>query len=349
LPGDCAMQWMSALLVVLITTASLGCNRTPSDRVGDAAEPRPMASTEPPPAEDSGERAVPDLLLSLRRLSRVDETAPFIPFVTPRSRAWLAGQPIEVLRAMLSGELSRLDCREGRCIAWMKDPKNPARPLVFLQRPVAWLWDPGASLSYQDPDPGPPDPENRDRKPEEVFRSFPGSGSLEALLETDAGTLRCVLEERDVPASVSLFVGLATGLRAHREPSSGEWVHRPCFGRQDLSIDQNNRALVLACPEGNEDIGPGFWKPDELRMSLRMDRPGRLAFDPPGPNRVGGRVVLTLAPDPDRDGLATVLGQCGPEETLRHMASMVSASRGRDSPAIRLKGITVVREEKATR
>lgn len=344
------MGRITALLALAAFLGVPGCHRgAPPSPSQDAVESRTVAVAAAPPQEGSGERAIPELVASLQRLSRVKETAPFIPFVTPRSKPWLTDQRIETLQSLLAGDVLRVDCGEGRCIAWLRTREDPPRPLVFLERPVGWQWDSGASLGYQDPDPGPPDPENRDPPVEEVFRSIPGSGALVALLEIDAGTLRCMLEERDHPGPVATFVGLATGLRAHRDPSTGEWVHRPCFGEQPLRGDRDARGLFFHCPAESEEIGPGFWKADELRRGAGMDRPGRLAFDPPTPNRVGGRVLLALSPDPERDGLVTVLGQCGPEEVLQRVASLFASRRGAGSPALRLKAVTVTREEKASR
>ncbi len=343
------MQRPAAFLLLLGAIAVPGCDRSSPATAADAGESRTVVAVPPAPPPVPGERAIPDMIASLQRLSRVDETAPFIPFVPSRSKAWLVGQRIEDLRALLAGEVARTDCQEGRCVAWMKSREDPPRALVFLERPTGWVWDPGASLTYQEPDPGAPDPENRDRTPEETFRSIPGNGPLVALLETDVGTLRCTLDERELPGAVATFVGLATGLRSHRDPATGEWVHRPCFGEQPLRPDRDNRGWNFHCPAESEEIGPGFWKADELRKGVGIDRPGRLAFDPPGPNRVGGRMLLSTAPDPERDGLVTVIGQCGPEEILKRLAAVVPGRRGAGSGPVRLKGITIAREEKASR
>lgn len=341
------MQRISPLLVLAWALAISACHRPSQPRATpDAEETRPLEAvlTTPPPVADAP--SVKELVASLQRLSRVEETAPFIPFVTPRSKAWLIGRRIEDIRSMLAGDPKRIDCQEGRCIAWMQSPKEKAlRPLVFLDRSVGWLWDPRASLAYREPNPGPSNPENRDLDPQDVFRSIPGNGRLIALLDTDVGTLRCLLDDRDLPGAVATFVGLATGLRAHQDPVTGEWVHRPCFDEQLLRQAPETNGLVFHCPAASEEMGPGFFKADEIRKGVGMDRPGRLAFASPHLNRVGGRVLLGLAPDAELDGLVTVLGQCGPKELLDRLAGTGASRPGAGARSIRLKGVSVAREE----
>jgi peptidyl-prolyl cis-trans isomerase A (cyclophilin A) len=181
----------------------------------------------------------------------------------------------------------------------------------------------------------------------------PGNGPLVAEIATDAGTLTCQLFADRAPATVANFVGLARGLRAWRDPSTGRFVryrayydglafHRviPEFiiqGGDPLSRDWGHAALGTG--------GPGYTIPDEAQNGLRFDGPGKLAManKAPGTNSAGSQFFITEKAAPQLDGGYTIFGQCGPVDVVKAAARVPASGPGHRPDVPLLMKVTIRR------
>ncbi|MFY0532861.1 peptidylprolyl isomerase [Nannocystis pusilla] len=64
---------------------------------------------------------------------------------------------------------------------------------------------------------------------EEAVAGLPEGSRLLAILNTDAGEIRCTLDPSEAPIAVANFVGLARGLRPFQDALEGPWHTAPYY------------------------------------------------------------------------------------------------------------------------
>jgi peptidyl-prolyl cis-trans isomerase A (cyclophilin A) len=157
-----------------------------------------------------------------------------------------------------------------------------------------------------------------------------GTGKVMAEITTDHGVITCELFPDQAPKTVASFVGLARGLRAWKDPRTGQWVKdKPFF--DDLAF---HRVIPGFMIQGGDAISrdydspmigtgdPGFRIPDEVDSGLKFDRPGRLAMANSGvrTSSGGSQFFITEAPKSYLDGGYAIFGQCDGTEVVREIA-----------------------------
>ena len=167
-----------------------------------------------------------------------------------------------------------------------------------------------------------------------------GKGTLVADITTPQGKITCELFTKETPKTVASFVGLARGLRAFKDPSTGTWMkgkyfdglafHRviPDFmiqGGDPLSRDYTNPAIGTG--------GPGFSMPDETNPNLVFDKPGKLAMANSGsPTRAGSQFFITESPKDFLNGGYVIFGQCDGEDVVKTIARVPVDSPRHNKP-----------------
>ena len=117
---------------------------------------------------------------------------------------------------------------------------------------------------------------------------------LYATFHAAKGDIVAQLYEKETPASVQNFVGLAEGTKPWRDPKSGAMVKRPLYDNITF-----HRALRAQAIQAGDPTGGGGWDcgvriPDEPRPSLHFDQAGRLAVANSGaPNSGGCQFFIT--------------------------------------------------------
>ncbi len=337
------------------------------------ASPAPVAPPSAPTVDEARQ-----VLEGMRALAAAGNPSTLVPYIPKRDRGFLH-RPATEIQAALSGKVLDGQVQGGRVVLTLEippapgdkapivqAPSNPARgkgaatakspppaPLpvrfaVMLRRAIGYRYDPVASERWAPPDPGAPDPSNRDVPLAETVSDLPGKGRLVAVIDTSEGRLECGLFPEKAPRAVATFVGLARGRRAFQDPATKTWDRRPFYDGQLVTRARPGIFFSFGCADRVACAGPGFSIPDEPDLSLRHDLPGRLGIDNLGrPNQGAARVYITAAPDPDRDDRATIFGQCGPLETIQRITQAADReSRPQDSVIIRQ--VTIRREESPT-
>jgi cyclophilin family peptidyl-prolyl cis-trans isomerase len=207
------------------------------------------------------------------------------------------------------------------------------RHVVVRKGTCAVVYDVTAMRPTDQPmDVGTTDPDASSWTIDKAVAGLPASGVLAADIDTAEGTITCELFPDKAPVTVANFVGLARGLRAWRDPSTGHfWRYKPYYegltfhrvipgfviqGGDPLSRDG---ASAVALGTG----GPGYTIPDE-QSGLRFDQPGRLAManKGPGTNSAGSQFFITEVETPSLDRGYAVFGQCGPLDVVQKIARL---------------------------
>jgi len=118
--------------------------------------------------------------------------------------------------------------------------------------------------------------------------------NIVAVFETDKGTIRIRLFDRETPVTVASFVNLA----------------RRNFYR-DLNFHRVISDFMIqgGCPHGTGTGDPGYRFEDEFLPELRHDKAGVLSMANSGPGTNGSQFFITHLPTPHLDNNHTVFGE----------------------------------------
>ncbi len=124
---------------------------------------------------------------------------------------------------------------------------------------------------------------------------------LQAVMETNKGTIRLTLFADQVPFTVANFVNLAErgfydDLKFHRVIA-------------DFMVQGG-------CPQGSGTGGPGYKFADEFVAGLKHDRPGIFSMANSGPGTNGSQFFITHVPTKWLDGKHSVFGSVVSDEDM---------------------------------
>jgi peptidyl-prolyl cis-trans isomerase A (cyclophilin A) len=164
-------------------------------------------------------------------------------------------------------------------------------------------------------------------------------------MDTSVGRITCRLFDKQAPATVANFIGLAEGTKDWTSPDTHEKEHgKPLY---DGTIF--HRVIPGFMAQGGDPLGnglgdPGYYIQDEIDPSLLFDVPGRLAMANSGPNTDGSQFFVTEEIQPDLNGHYTIFGQCDPSSVLVVKTITRVERDGRDKPLtpVVLKKVTIV-------
>src|SRR5215472_11882526 len=128
------------------------------------------------------------------------------------------------------------------------------------------------------------------------------SQPVQAIFETSLGNINCTLFPDKAPITVDNFIGLATGTKDWKNPSSGATMHnKPMYDGTVFHRVIPNFMIQGGDPLGNGSGGPGYSFRDE-QSDLTFDVPGRLAMANSGPNTNGSQFFITEVQTPHLNG-----------------------------------------------
>jgi peptidyl-prolyl cis-trans isomerase A (cyclophilin A) len=132
-------------------------------------------------------------------------------------------------------------------------------------------------------------------------------------IETSMGTMSCKLFSKEAPIGVTNFVGLATGTKPYKNPTThaevrGKHFYDGLTFKRVLPDFMVQNADIPDDPKGGGDIGFKF--DNEIVPGLTFDRPGRLAYANAGPGTNASEFFITEHAVHRLDGNYTIFGQC---------------------------------------
>ena len=136
----------------------------------------------------------------------------------------------------------------------------------------------------------------------QALESIKGRDGVFAIMETSSGNIVLELFYKEVPLTVTNFVGLAEGTldAAKGKPFyDGLKFHRVIA---DFMIQGGD-------PLGNGTGGPGYKFPDEFVEGLIFDKPGKLAMANSGANTNGSQFFITHVPTDWLNYKHTIFGE----------------------------------------
>jgi peptidyl-prolyl cis-trans isomerase A (cyclophilin A) len=165
---------------------------------------------------------------------------------------------------------------------------------------------------------------------------------LEVMLHTSEGKIPCTLDAQAAPRAVALFVGLARGRAAWRDPRTERVVHTPLY--RDLSFFRAIAGAMLqsGCPLDNGTGHPGYRLPVEVAPDddARLSRPGVLLLahyqsppnrvdpsPPPAGHVIGSQFVIGLTDMRHLAGKVSVIGKCRQLAIAHRVAERVVAQQ----------------------
>lgn len=115
-----------------------------------------------------------------------------------------------------------------------------------------------------------------------------------ATIHTTAGDMKCELFPDKAPKTVENFIGLATGAKDWKNPSTGQMEHNhPLYDGVIFHRVIPNFMIQSGDPTGTGMGDPGYHFDDELLPDLVFDKPGRLAMANSGQNTNGSQFFIT--------------------------------------------------------
>ena len=198
---------------------------------------------------------------------------------------------------------------------------------------------PDLAPSAPAPAPAPPTPLLLDR----FTAKLPPGPSLYAHLHTSEGVISCELFAELAPATVTNFVGLATGQLDWVDPTTRQRVTAtPYYNGVGFSRLMPDFLIQAGDRQGDGRGGPGYTIPDEFDETLRHDRPGRLSMANAGPDTGGAQFFITASKAPHLDDRHALFGQCEPLELITAISRRPTDAH--DAP---LSPVTIERVELA--
>jgi peptidyl-prolyl cis-trans isomerase A (cyclophilin A) len=136
---------------------------------------------------------------------------------------------------------------------------------------------------------------------------------LYAIFNTEKGMIKAQLFEKETPATVANFVGLAKGTKAWMDSKTKAMVKRPMYNNIPFYRVMLDGMIQAGDPTGKGSTPCGVHVKDEIRPELKFDKPGRLAMANRGePNSAECEWFITQVSGPQAaawDGQYTIFGQ----------------------------------------
>jgi peptidyl-prolyl cis-trans isomerase A (cyclophilin A) len=165
------------------------------------------------------------------------------------------------------------------------------------------------------------------------------------LFDTSMGRMTCRLFDKQAPATVANFVGLATGTKDWTDPTTHEKMQgKPFYDGTTFHRVIPGFMVQGGDPTGTGMGGPGYSFNDEFSPELNFDVAGRLAMANSGPNTDGSQFFITEAPDDDLDQKYTIFGQCDPHSVIvvQSIARVNRDDKDKPLEPVVLKKVTVI-------
>jgi peptidyl-prolyl cis-trans isomerase A (cyclophilin A) len=168
---------------------------------------------------------------------------------------------------------------------------------------------------------------------------------LYAVLHTNRGAIRCLLEEEKTPETVANFVGLASGEKEYTDPRTGKKSREPFY--DGTVFHRVIRGFMIQGGDrlGQGTGGPGYRFKDEFHPSLRHTGPGILSMANAGPGTNGSQFFITLAATPWLDNRHSVFGRVVEGlEVVQAIGDTATGPMDRPREEVRIEKVEIVRE-----
>ena len=168
-----------------------------------------------------------------------------------------------------------------------------------------------------------------------------------AVMETSLGQITCQFFEKQAPAAVANFIGLANGTKDYIDPTTKKKVH----GKPYYDGTTFHRVIPQFMIQGGDPTGTGMGDAgysfnDEFDPNLNFDVPGRLAMANSGPNTNGSQFFITEQAYDSLNQHYTIFGQCDDASVavVKAIARVPTGENDKPVAPVILKKVTIVPE-----
>ena len=167
-----------------------------------------------------------------------------------------------------------------------------------------------------------------------------------ATLKTNRGDVTIKLFPDHAPATVRNFVGLATGQKEYKDPSSGKTTTGAFYDGLTFHRVIDGFMIQGGDPQGDGRGGPGFTFKDEFHPELQFDRPYLLAMANAGPGTNGSQFFVTVGPTPHLNMKHTIFGEVADQasrDTIDEIAATPTGPMDRPRTDVVIESVEVER------
>ena len=191
--------------------------------------------------------------------------------------------------------------------------------------------------------------------PASLLAQTPAPGTLDtsklepglyATINTSMGTITAQLFEKETPATVANFIGLARGTKPWLDPKLRKAVLRPLYANITFHRVIPQFMIQTGDPTGVGNHDCGFLMKDEIVPSLKFDRPGRLAMANVGEANSGAcQFFITEVAESSLNGKHhTIFGQVvDGQEIVYKIARVIRDENDKPRLPVKLINVTFVR------
>ncbi len=168
---------------------------------------------------------------------------------------------------------------------------------------------------------------------------------LYAIFRTSMGTITARLFEKETPMTVRNFSALARGLKAWKDPKTGQMVRRPLYNNITFHRVIPNFMIQTGDPTGSGSADCGFTIKDEIVPALKFDQPGRLAMANIGSRNTGAcQFFITETAYPSLNGQYTLFGQVVQgQDVVDKIAHVPTGANDKPRTPVKLITVTIKR------
>jgi peptidyl-prolyl cis-trans isomerase A (cyclophilin A) len=221
-----------------------------------------------------------------------------------------------------------------------KEPATPAKPPeTAAVKPPEPAKPPEPTPTEATPTPTPSEP------------AAAGSGFLKmaeerkelfATMETSEGTIKLRLFTKDAPKTVANFVGLATGEKEWKDPTTLQMVKRPLYDGTIFHRVIPDFMIQGGDPMGNGTGGPGYRFEDEFESGRKFDKKGILAMANAGPGTNGSQFFITTSLPQWLNNKHTIFGEVVTGyDVVEKISKVQTAGGNRPVTPVTIKKLTI--------
>lgn len=176
-------------------------------------------------------------------------------------------------------------------------------------------------------------------------QTAPRPDGLYAVFQTSLGNFTARLLEKETPATVENFVGLATGTKAWLDPQTRKMVKKPFYNGVVFHRVIAGEMIQAGDPTGTGRHNCGFTIRDEFLPGVRFDRPGKLAMANSGnPDSGGCQFFITEGIMSQWNGKYAIFGQVVEGNEVIAKISRVRTRDERPVEPVKLIAVTIERQ-----
>lgn len=163
-----------------------------------------------------------------------------------------------------------------------------------------------------------------------------------AIVKTSMGDITIKLFARETPNTVRNFIDLATGRKEWTDPRTRKKSKAPLYDGTSFHRILPGQLIQGGDPAGTGFGNPGFTIRDEILVTLKFDRPGRVAMANSGPNTSGCQFFITEFNMPSLNEQYTIFGQVTQGMDVVEKIAKVKRLGERPRDLITIKTIEIV-------